>query len=287
MRLSRHIWPSILTVCAFLVFATPASAQLLYPEVTIDLQRLPEEAQTKLANLDTLLTTYLMNLDWAGDVYQYDYPVQISIFFTDYNPDPQEDRYKAKMIATNKQDVRLEDTRWEFGLRAPIQEIRFQPNTFHPFSSVVEFYIWILIGMEYDRLEKLGGQTYYEKARNIYLESSGTIYYFGWDFRNETLRNILDDANQAKRELDFFYFTGIYFDQQKDYKNAKDYLYYALVKLDKVPLDIMRRFLEVNHRQFAEALVRAGYPKGIQALMQMDPQHHSVYESIAPKGGNK
>ena len=80
--------------------------------------------------------------------------------------------------------------------------------------------------------------------------------------------------------VDFFYYTGIYIDQHRDYKNSKDYLYYALRKLDQVTIDVQQRFLDVNHRQFAEALSRAGYPKGIQALIQIDPQHRSVYESI-------
>ncbi len=261
-----------------------AYSQLLFPEISVDVQRLPEEAQTKLAGLDSVLRVYLENQEWAGDEYQYDFPIQISIFFTEYHPDPLLDRYKAKLIATNKQDVRLEDTRWEFGLRPPFN---FLPNTFDPFSSVVEFYVWILMGMEYDRLEKLGGNTYYEKARQIYLESSSSIYYFGWDRRIDMLREITDTDNQVTREFYFFYYTGIYFDERKDYKSAKDYLYYALIKLDKLPLDIQRRFLDSNYRQFAEALVRAEYPKGVRALIQLDPQHRDVYESVAPEGGTE
>ncbi|MCX6600013.1 MAG: DUF4835 family protein, partial [bacterium] len=183
----------------------------------------------------------------------------------------------------NKKDVRFEDTRWEFGLRQPVQ---FRPQEYHPFKSVIEFYVWMLMGTEYDKLEKLGGQPYYDRARGIYLQSSGSIYYFGWDRRNDLLRAQVDEANRIARELNFFYYTGIYFDEARDYRNAKNYLYYALVKLDKVPVDVQRRFLEDNHRQFAEALVRAGYLQGVKALIQLDPQRRSIYESIAPEGGN-
>lgn len=278
MRLSHTLLATALSVCLLGGWAiSPSHAQLLYPEVIVDVQRLPEEAQTKLAGLDSILVGYLETQPWAGDDYQYDYPIQINIYFTEYHPDPSEDRYKAKMIATNKQDVRLEDVRWEFGLRPPL---RFQPGTFHPFTSAVEFYVWVLIGMEYDRLEKLGGQLYFDKARQLFLQSSGSIYYFGWDRRMDMLREITDPSNQTKRELDFFYYTGMYFDQRQDFKKSKDYLYYALRKLDQVTIDVQQRFLDANHRQLAEALMRAEYPKGIQALIQIDPQHRSVYESI-------
>lgn len=250
----------------------------------VDVSSVPEEAQTKLATLDSILTIYLEEQEWARDDYQYDYPVQINIFITEYSPSPEEDRYKARLIATNKQDVRLEDTRWEFGLKEPLQ---FRAGQYHAFSSVVDFYVWILIGMEYDRLEKLGGTPFYEQAKQIYLESSRSPYYFGWDRRIDLLRDQMDDRNQTTRELNFFYYTGIFYDEERDYQAAKDYLYYALIKLDKVPIDVQRRFLEVNHRQFAEALVRAGYPKGVRALAQLDPQRRDIYDAIAPEGGDK
>lgn len=279
----RKLLTATTGLCLILILSLPASGQLLFPEVIVDVQPLPQEARDKLVGLDSLLEKYLEDQEWAGDNYQYDFPVQINIYFTEYDANPQEDKYKAKLIATNKKDVRFEDTRWEFGLKTNFQ---FRPQEYHPFKSVVEFYVWMLIGTEYDKLEKLGGQIYFDRARAISLQSSSSIYYNGWDRRNDLLRAQTDESNKTFRELNFFYYTGIFFDEDKDYASAKDYLYYALVKLDKIPIDIQKRFLEVNHRQFAEALVRAGYPQGVTALIQLDPEHRAIYESIAPKGGN-
>jgi hypothetical protein len=264
--------------------ATVSYAQLLFPKVIVNTDPLPEEAQKKLVGLDSLLTIYLQNQEWAGDRYNYDFPIQMNIYFTEYIADPREDHYKAKLIATNKSDARFEDVRWEFGLRTPFA---FQPSVYQPFKSVVEFYVWMLIGTEYDKLEKLGGGIYYEKARQIYLESSASIFVFGWDKRIDMLRAQVDDRNKIARELSFFYHTGIYYDEKKDYSKSKDYLYYALVKLDKVPIDVQEKFLDTEHRQFAEALLRSGYTKGITALIRMDPKHRSVYETIAPKAGGE
>ncbi|RPH92102.1 DUF4835 family protein [candidate division KSB1 bacterium] len=285
MQTTRNtILAATLGLLLWTVFLPIASAQLVYPEITVDASRLPEEAQTKLAGIDSLLRVYLEKQEWTRDEYQYDFPVQINIYFTEYNASVQEDKYKANLIATNTQDVRLEDSRWEFGLRQPYV---FRANEYQPFKSVVEFYIWILVGMEYDKLEKLGGQTYYDRARGIFLQSSNSVYYFGWDKRSDMLRAQTDESNRTARELSFFYSTAIYYDTLKDYRSSKDYLYYALVKLDKVPIDVQKRFLDINHREFAEALVRAGYPQGVKALMQMDPQRRKTYESIAPEGENK
>lgn len=259
-----------------------AIAQLLMPEVSVDVQRLPEEAQQKLIGLDSAITLYLKSQDWANDDYQYDFPLQIAIFFTEYNPGAQEDKFKAKLIVTNKQDARLEDTRWEFGLRPPYQ---FRAG-YNPFTGVIDFYIWMILGLEFDKLEKLGGRQCYDKARAVYLQSNGSIFLFGWDKRKDFLDAQIDKRNDTTRELNFFYYTGIYYDGKGKYKDSKDYLYYALVKLEKVPEEVQSRFLELNHRQFAEALVRAEYSKGVKALERLDPSRKSIYESIAPQGGN-
>jgi hypothetical protein len=274
----------IAVMVAFSLTGSSAHGQLLIPEVSIDVSSIPDEAKTKLAGLDSLLINYLNHEEWTRDEYQYDFPIQINIFVTEYSPNPLEDKYKARLIATNKQDLRLEDTRWEFGLKQPII---FRQNEFHAFTSVVNFWVWVLIGTEYDRLEKYGGTPYYEKAKQIYLQSSSSPYFFGWDRRIDQLRNMTDDNAKPARELNFFYYTGMYYDEEGNFSSAKDYLYYALVKLDKVPIDVQRHFLETNYLQFAQALVRAGYPKGVRVLAQLDSAHKDAYDGLVPEGGDK
>ena len=272
-------------MCLAAALPATTSAQLIFPEVHVDTQNLPEEARTKLAGLDSLLSSFLSDAgqEWNRDEGGYDLPMQISIFFTDYSPNPQEDKYKANLIITNRQEARFDDKRWEFGLRQPFQ---FQRGSYHPFTGVLEFYVWTLIGIEEDKYVKLGGRKYFDKARQVVLQSTGSIYYFGWDKRDELLRNYVDDNNNTFRELNFFYYTGLYYNDLLNFARAKDYLYYALVKLEKLPIDVQQQFLESNHRQLAEALKLAGYEKGVRALIRLDPAHTAIYEEIAPKEGN-
>ena len=272
-------------ICIAAVNPTATRAQLIFPEVHVDTQNLPEEAQTKLAGLDSVLSLFLSDesQEWNRDEGGYDLPLQINIFFTEYSPNPQEDKFKANLIITNRQESRFDDKRWEFGLRQPFQ---FQRGTYHPFTGVLEFYVWTLIGLEEDKFVKLGGRKYFDKARQVFLQSTSSLYYFGWDKRDELLRNYVDDNNAVFRELNFFYYTGLYYNSLQQFAKAKDYLFYALVKLEKLPIDVQQQFLESNHRQFAEALKLAGYDKGVRALIRLDPAHTAVYETIAPKEGN-
>ncbi|MBK6767154.1 MAG: DUF4835 family protein [bacterium] len=273
MKLSRYL---LIAVCATALFGWPATAQLLYPEVSVDLQRLPEEARAKLTGIDSVLAQFMRDSrqPWNRDDGGYDLPIQVNVYFTEYSPNPLEDKYKANLIITNKRDARFEDKRLEFGMRTP-----YRPGqaSFDPFMSVIEFYVWLLIANEEDKYEKLGGNRYFDKARSVQLSSTSSIYYYGWDKRSDLLRELSDDGNNTYREFQFFYFTGLYFDEDQAYDDAKAYLHYALLRLDALPIDQRNQILEAEHASLATALKNCQYDRGVEVLRRMDPTHADYY----------
>lgn len=258
---------------------------MLYPEVSVDLQRLPEEARNKLVGIDSVLTQFLRDTrhPWNRDDGGYDLPIQVNVYFTEYSPNPLEDKYKANLIITNKRDARFEDKRWEFGMRTP-----YTPGqaSFDPFMSVIEYYVWLLIANEEDKYEKLGGNRYFDKARSVQLSSTSSIYYTGWDKRSDLLRELSDDGNNTYREFLFFYFTGLYYDENGAYDDSKAYLHYALLRLDALPIDRRNQILEAEHTSLATALKDCQYDRGIEVLRRMDPARADYYTQLfgEPKG---
>jgi hypothetical protein len=259
-----------------------ASGQRLVPEVQVNVDRMPQEAQAKLQGLQEKLQEYIERKTWVNDDYHYDLNVLISIYFTDYAAGPPEDKYKARLMVTNQSDARFEDRRWDFSLRADYQ---FRENEYDPLTSVIEFYIWMIYGMEFDKLEKLGGRYYYDRARDIILQSSRSFFVYGWDKRDELLRQQVSTDNTIAREMTFFWDTGMYYYDGNDYGKAKDYLYYALDKLQKVTAEVQSRFLESNYLKLGEALVQVGYADGIRTLKRIDPGRASEYDRILSEGG--
>ncbi len=280
-------WKSVLPMALLLsMFLAPLGAfgQRLIPEVQVNVDQVPQEAQTKLEGLDMKLQDYLERKRWGSNEYRYDLNVRASIYFTDYIPGPPEDKYKASLIITNLMDANahFEDRRWDFSLAAGYQ---FQENEYSPLISMIEFYIWMVHGFEYDKLEKLGGRRYFDKARDVILQSNRTVFVYGWDKRNDLLRDYISTDNTIPREMKFFWSTGQYFYKKNDYPKAKDYLYYALVKLQKVPVGVQNKFLESNYQELGEMLVRVGYAGGLKTLKRIDPGRASEYDRILTEGG--
>ncbi len=271
---------------ALCIMVTPllAVGQRLVPEVQLNVDKMSQEAQGKLQNLQQKLQEYIERKKWADDDYRYDLKVRINIYFTDYAPGPPEDKYKASITVTNLSDANayFEDRRWDFSLR---QGYQFQENEYNPLTSVIEFYIWMIYGLEFDKLAKLGGRPYYDKARDIYLQSNRSFFVFGWDKRNDLLREQVGTDNTITREMRFFWDTGMYYYEMNDYKKAKDYLYYALVKLEKVPAEVQSQFLDASYQKLGEALVRVGYSDGIKILKRIDPGRATAYDRILAESG--
>jgi hypothetical protein len=276
MRNTLFIWIAGLLLC---LSARPTIAQLLYPEVSVDVQRLPEEAQVKLQGLDSLLKQYIEDTrrPWNRDDGQYDLSVQVSIYFTEYTPNPQEDKFKANLIVTNKRDARYDDKRLEFGMRTP-----YQPGqqNYDPFFSIIEFYLWIVIANEEDKYEKFGGNRYFDRAKQVQLSSTSSIYFYGWDKRSDLLKELTSDENKLYREFEFFYHTGIYFDEEQQFEDAKAYLHYALLKLEQLPIDKRNELLDAEHSTLANALKDCAYDRGIEALRRMDPANKAFYDEL-------
>jgi hypothetical protein len=296
MNEKRHFGLALVVTAAILAFgATRSQGAKIIPEVSVDTQPLAEEARTKLQGLDSALVQYLRRQRWVDerDYEDVEIPVQVSIYFTSYSPGPPEDHYEAKLIVTNKQDARVEDVHWEFGLRPPPYE--FRPQVFDPFKSVVEFFTWYVIGIEYDKLEYLGGQRYYDKAQELQLQSTGSIYIHGWDQRIQKLRDQTSERNKPVREFNFYYSGAVFADEQQDPVEAARFLYWAVVTLGRTDADFQLNFFDTNRRQLLEVLRRATIPsrdpagekaKLVEALSRLDPQHRQDYESVkSPSGG--
>lgn len=276
--------PFCVALALFVLLVGPRCVvgQKLVPEVQINVDKMPQEAQAKLASLPEKLREYLERKTWVYDDYRYDLNVLVSIFFTDYAAGPPEDKYKASLMVTNQPDARFEDRRWDFSLRTDHQ---FRENEYDPVTSVIEFYIWMIYGLEFDKLEKLGGRRYYDKARDIFLQSNRSLFMYGWDKRDELLREQVSRDNTLAREMSFFWDTGMYYYDGNDYSKAKDYFYYALDRLQKVPAEVQSHFLEANYQKLGEALVRVGYADGIKTLKRIDPGRTSDYDRILSEGG--
>jgi len=167
----------------------------------------------------------------------------------------------------------------------------FDPDRFHPITSVINFYAYLMLGYDYDTFSEMGGTVQFEKARIVaeLAELSGAI---GWNSlqgegsRGELIAQIMDPRYRELR---------------------KAYMDYHLLSLDqfivdpdkarKTMLDIVGRLEglteDVSRSYYLDAFFTAKYKElsavfqgssvanqAYDTLTRIDPSHLSDYSQI-------
>ena len=262
-----------------LMSCVPMIGQEIEATVEVVLDKLPIENQEKLTNLSGELERYLNRHEWCQNEYGYKVPVSVNVYFEEAKATSREDRYEARFIISNQSDVQYSDYRWEFNLD---QNPRFEHSTtYDPFTGLIDFYIHLIIGFEFDRIEKLGGRDYFQNARNVVEQAKFGRFILGWDRREDILNDILSDESQPTREMKFYYYTGIYYYEFRELPDARIYLKKALSYLENLPDDDRERFFSLNYHQMGLALRQLDMQEELELLMRIDklPEHRIHFQA--------
>ncbi len=259
----------------------PAKAQRVVADVTVTTEHLPQENQNKLQGLERIIEAYINQTDWGiSDEYDYDVIIDINFYFEEVIPVSFEDRYKAGVTVSNRSDCVYQDRRWEFPLQPGVQLI--YTTQFDPFRSLIDYYVFMILGYEYDKLRKFGGNPYFEIARQIAQSATfSSRYFLGWDFRTEWLEEYIEPVNDQFRYLNFLYYTGewLYY-EERDRETARHYLLYAINQVERIPEERRERFFELNYYNYANALYDYEEYNALNRLASFDPDHSEFYQRL-------
>jgi len=154
--------------------STIGYSQEIKAEVTVNMEQLVFEARNNVATMKRDIENYINNQkftqnDWEGD------PINVQI--TIYLSGGTNNIYSAKMflISTrpiegtgNGQSVNLKfyESGWsfEYALGA---NLTYNLTRFDAFTSVIDYYMLIVIGFDLDTWEELGGSSAFTEARRI------------------------------------------------------------------------------------------------------------------------
>ncbi len=159
----------------FLIFSvTGIYAQELQPTVSVNMDMLPAEQRIDIQTMQQDVMRYLSNQrytgkDWQGPRIQVD----VSITLTGMSGR----RYSAILTVMSRRLLdgpergksilfRTLDKQWQFSY-APNSSISFQSLRFDEFSTLLDFYMAIVIGMDMDTYGELDGTQMFSLAKDL------------------------------------------------------------------------------------------------------------------------
>jgi hypothetical protein len=262
-------------VCATMLYGQ----QQINANVSVIIERLPLEKQQRLGNLYQLIATYLSDYDWTGEDIGGPIPVTVQIFLQDASAN-YEERYAGTFLISNGTDIQYYDKYWKFPYKDGDPLVHLE-NVYNPFTGFLDFYVYLILAGEYDKMDKLAGSVYYEKAKQISDQALfDANFQKGWKERGELMNYILGDDFKPFREMKDLYFLGLSYTEE-DTTQAQKYCEQAIGDLEKI-------FRNNPENKDAANFVKAHYIEIIdifkhrsdilRRMNRIDPDHKGAYE---------
>ncbi|WKN42293.1 DUF4835 family protein [Tunicatimonas pelagia] len=181
----------------FVILSSQASwAQELNATVRVSGQNLPASANRVVDDMETAFAQFLNNRKWTQDNYAPEERINCNFIITiedmpsvtDFTATVQVQSSRP-VFGSNYETLILNfaDRDWNFRY-AEDQPLIFNPNAFTDnITSLLSFYAYIVLGMDYDSFGNLGGQPYFELAQQIVVnaqQQGGGWDQFGGNRRN-------------------------------------------------------------------------------------------------------
>lgn len=172
----RYIYTFILFICSFIVTPSASVAQELLFNVTIDASQVPDVQRMVIDDVQMAVKNFLNNRNWTEDQFSPEERIKCNIVISIVSI-PAQFSYVATaqiqcsrpVYGTSYETILFNyfDKAFAFELTQG-QQLIYNENVFNSnLGSMLSFYAYMILALDYDSFGKLGGNPYIEKALTI------------------------------------------------------------------------------------------------------------------------
>jgi len=282
------------------VLWTPSTqAQEFNCVVGVNYRALSGSDYSFLDELQERLFEYMNDRQWTNDLFEQEERIDCNLQIV-FSEATSLTSFRARLILASRRPIygsaqqtqvltlSDEELQFEYSQGTPLI---YQPDKYHPLTSVLDFYAHIMLGYDYDTFDAMGGQPHFEEARRI-AELGETRGALGWSSigggqsKGELISQILDSRFAPLRQIYFDYHYGMldHFIDKPD--ESREKLLTTVLELQTLREDVTRAYYldQFFAAKYSEIIrVFKGSQEASQAfdaLSQSDPAHLSDYSTM-------
>ncbi len=290
-----------------IVLATgTAGAQELYCNVQVSAQKIQGSNREIFQSMQRDIYEFMNSMVWTDNVFSFSERIECNLLI---NLDEQlsADEFRGTIQVQLSRPVfntTYESTVLNFvDNNFQFRYVEFQPLEFNPNShtsnlvSVLAYYAYMLIGMDFDTYSQGGGTPYFQVAEKIVTNAQnapeqGWKPYDGSRNRNRywLVKNILDTEYSGVRQFIYLYHLRGLDKMESDMTQARTEIYESLRRLQEVYRrrpDPFMYYMTVIIDAKADEIVNIfsqGFPEEknrvVQILNEIDPANETKYQKI-------
>lgn len=190
---------------------------------TVHTDKLSVEEREYWEGVDYELNRVLNDTRWFNTSTNEIIPISVEIILERSVRSAAHRRCSAGIMVGTPKGIQLRDRRWDFAFNKD-RPISFG-EVYDSFAGPIEFYVLISLGFEMDLKSPLGGQVYYEQARQVAENARFEIeYYLGWDKRRDLAWALVSDVYSNVRKAGFHLESAISLIDLEDFNAAESHL---------------------------------------------------------------
>jgi len=292
-----------LLLSTLLLLRLSTFAQELNWDVTVSTEKIPSGQRDYLSTFESDVERYLNSNRWTEEDLGGDkIDCALTVFFQNVVG---ENRYTAQVVVVsqrpvynsstnqktgrNSQVLRILDEKWEFGY-VPNQQMAKDDFRFDPLTDFLDFYAYLVVGLDLETYTELSGSRYLQKALNICNQAVSTSFGKDWQQTTGTYSRfgIMDELTNLKYQpfrvaFHSYYFDGIDLLATENQKGLENILRsiesIAELRQKQNPRSVLvKTFFDAKFLEIADVFLpwpdRGVYDK----LTAADPSHQSTYE---------
>ncbi len=245
-------------VLFYFIFSSSLYSQELNSKVVINTEKLQSSEVLIFNEMQTSIEQFLNNNIWTEDKYNSEERINCNFIINILN-EPSPNVYEATVQIVSSRPIYNSsyetvlfnhgDREWTYEF-FPSQNLEYTENGFNDnLTSLLAFYSYIILGIDYDTFEKLGGEENFQKAWKI-LNDSQNSGYKGWDqFGSKNNRywiceNFLNPEFRAIREAYYNY-----------HLLGMDIFHSEPVESQNIILNNLSKINDVNSKNFNSSII--------------------------------
>lgn len=295
-------------MCCFALILGAASflspsvyAQEINANVTVDRSQISGTSLNYLDSFSGELETYINEYDWISPTFREEERIAVDLQITllevdnSYNFEAQVViRSRRPIYNTTRETVLFlfNDEDWNFNY-TPNRTLIHDELQFDPLTSVIDFYMHVILGFDFDSFDELGGSPYYREAQNIVSLAQSTTSA-GWS-RGQNRQNrgqLISDLRrtsyeQFRRSVYQYHRQGLdNFIDDPDY--GRQQVLEALQKIQQAQRNtsndlLFNSFFNAKYREIVSVFEDAEPELQLEAynlLSNIDQSHLSEYRKL-------
>lgn len=287
------------------LFVLKASSQELYCNVDVSSQEIQGSDRRVYETMRNAIYEFMNNTIWTNYNFKYNEKLECSILIN-VKERPSPDFFRCEMTIALRRPVfnsSYNTVLLNFiDKNVDLDYIENQPLDFNVgmfssnLTSILAYYAYMMIGLDFDSFTLNGGDPYYEAALNI-VNSAQTTDYAGWNSAEGTknrfwlLENLTNPAYSGIRSFYYeYHLQGLDIMYETPEKGRQNMLrtldYLQQVKQSRPGLLILQIISDAKRDEFVNVFSE-GIPtertNAVKVLNEIDPSNAMTYQKIIQK----